>query len=179
MRIEFKTVYNEIVNERLAELYVKYFMEKQIKQYNRIMLIMVVIAVLAVIMGFLTENYPLIVSAPFYLIFGFYITRRSKKKLLPKAFMDVNVIGCPYNVTFGFYDDYFYEKFEGNMCINESSIRYEFLKKVVETPDCFVIMTKRSQLFYLPKSDMGYENVMMLSAFFKSRLPYVLQVVDK
>ncbi len=99
-----------------------------------------------------------------------------KKKLYPKTFSEINGIGCPYNVTIGLYDEYFYEKFENNMSISENSVRYEFLKKVVETPECFVLMTKRSGIYFIPKCDMGYEASLEFSAFCKARLPYIYSV---
>ena len=173
MNIEFKTVYNELANEQLADLYVKHFMDKQNNQYKKMIIFVVALAIFAMVMGIATENYPLCISSPFYLVFGFIMIRRAKKKVLPKTFVEMNGIGCPYNVTFGLYDEYFYEKFENNMSIQESSIRYEFLKKVVETPEYFVLMTKRSQLFFLPKRDMGYEKSLEFSMFCKARIPYI------
>ena len=178
MRIEFRTVYNELANEQLADLYVKYFMDKQNNQYKKMIIFVVALAIFAMVMGIATENYPLCISSPFYLIFGFIMIRRAKKKVLPKTFVEMNGIGCPYNVTFGLYDEYFYEKFENNMSISEQSIRYEFLQKIVETPEYFVLMTKRSQLYFLPKRDMGYEAVLEFSAFCKARLPYIYSFKD-
>lgn len=178
MRIEFRTVYDDFANEKLAHLYAKHFMDKQNKLYKKMLIFIVVLAVWALIMGIATENYALCITSPFYLAFGYLIIRRAKKKAVPKNFIEINKIGCPYNVTFGLYDEYFYEKFENNMSISESSIRYEFLKKIVETPEYFVLMTKRTQIFLLPKRDMGYEAVLEFSAFCKGRLPYIYKIDD-
>lgn len=173
MRIEFRTVYDDLANEQLADLYVKYFMDKQNKQYKKMFIFVIVLAVWALVMGIATENYALCATSPLYFIFGCFMIHRVKKKVIPKNFIEANKVGCPYNVTFGLYDEYFYEKYENNMSIHESSIRYEFLKKVVETSECFILMTNRDQLFFLPKRDMGYENVLAFSAFCKFRLGYI------
>lgn len=178
MRIEFKTVYNQIVNEKLGNIYVQHFMEDQIKKFKFIRAISIIAAVISCVIGVLLQHYYLVGAGLAYVTFVCLVISKTTKKALPKSFVDANGVGCPYNVTFGFYDEYFYEKFEGNMSITESSIRYEFLKKIVEMPDCFVLMSKRSQLFYLPKSDMGYENTMAFTAFCKSRLPYIYKVVN-
>ncbi len=175
MNIEFRTIFDEISNEYLAQLYVKHFMDNQNKQYKKLLIFAGVLAAICVITGVTTKNYVLCTAGPLYLLLVYVIIRRAKKKVIPKSFIETNKIGCPYNVTFGFYDEYFYEKFENNMTISEQSIRYDFLKKIVETPDCFVLMTKRSSLFYLPKRDMGYENALGFSEFCKSRLPYIYQ----
>lgn len=173
MRIEFNTVYDDFVNEKLGQLYSEHFIDKQNKLYKRMFIFITLLSIWALVMGLATENYALGIASPFYMLFGFLIIRRAKKKAIPKSFVEQNKIGCPYNVTFGLYDEYFYEKFENNMLVSESSIRYEFLKKVVETPECFVLMTNRNQLFFLPKRDMGYEKVLELSAFCKARLTYI------
>ncbi len=178
MRIEFRTVFDDFANRQLADLYVKHFMDKQNKMYKKMIIFVVALVILATILGIVTENYPLCIASPFYLIFFFIILKRAKKKGLPKSFTDVNGVGCPYNVTFGLYDEYFYEKFENNMSISESSVRYEFLKKVVETPECFILMTKRSQLYFMPKRDMGYENALVFSAFCKARLQYIYKLTN-
>lgn len=177
MRIEFRTVYDEIANEQLADLYVKYFMDKQLKQLKNFKISLVIICVLGFIIGVLGEDvtgtFIPFSLFPCFLVFGLVYLYLVKKKIYPKAFIDINKIGCPYNVTFGLYDEYFYEKFENNMLVSENSIRYEFLKKVVETPEYFVLMTNRSQIFFLPKRDMGYEAVLEFSAFCKLRLGHI------
>lgn len=177
MNIEFRTVYDSIENEKMAQLYAKHCIDKQLKQMKTMTICLVIICVLGFFLGMATEEatgtfipYTLF---PVFLVFSLIYIRWAKKKLYPKTFSEINGVGCPYNVTFGIYDEYFYEKFENNMIISENSIRYEFLKKVVETPEYFILMTKRSQLYFLPKRDMGYENVLALSAFCRSRLPYI------
>lgn len=177
MRIEFTTVYDNFSNEKISKLYVKHFMDKQNKQYKQMIIFSVIIAIIAVALGLITINVLLLFTGPIYFLAAYFIVRRTKNKVLPKNFVEKNGVGCPYNVTFGFYDEYFYEKFENNMVVSENSIRYEFLEKIVETPDCFVLMTKRSVLFYLPKNDMGYENAVAFSEFCKSRLPYIYSFV--
>lgn len=177
MRIEFRTVYDNVENEKLGQVYVKYCMDKQIKQMNTLRIILIVVCVLGFVPGLVAEN----VSGRFvpytlfcaFLVFGLIYIQWAKNKLLPKTFTDINGVGCPYNVTFGLYDEYFYEKFENNMSISENSIRYEFLKKVVETPEYFVLMTERTQVLFLPKRDMGYENALEFSLFCKGRLGYI------
>lgn len=180
MRIEFRTVYDSIENEKMGQLYAKHCIDKQLKQMNNMKIFMVIICVLGFILGIVAEDATGIFIPftlfPFLLIFTLIYTGWVKKKLYPKTFSDVNGIGCPYNVTFGLYDEYFYEKFENNMTVSENSIRYEFLKKVVETPEYFVLMTKRSQLFFLPKRDMGYESVLIFSTFCRTRFPYIYKV---
>lgn len=176
MRIEFRTVYDDYTNEKLGQIYSKHFIDNQKKAYNIMKVILVIIAAWSLIMGIATENYALCISGPLYIIFGFLIIGRAKNKVIPKSFAEQNKVGCPYNVTFGLYDEYFYEKVENNMLISEESVRYEFLQKLVETPEFFVMMTKRNQLFVLPKRDMGYEAAMEFSAFCKRRLPYIYSV---
>lgn len=178
MNIEFKTIFDEATNESLAKLFVKHFMDKQNKQYKNLLFFAVVLAAFSLITGVTTENYGLCAVGPLYLIVVFFFIRRAKNKTIPKSFVETNKVGCPYNVTFGLYDEYFYEKFENNMLISENSIRYEFLKKVVETPECFILMSKRRQLYFLPKRDMGYEAALEFSAFCKSRLPYIYSFKD-
>ena len=178
MKIEFRTVYDDFENEKLGQIYSEHFIDKQNKLYNRMLIFITVLSIWALVMGFATKNYALSVASPFYMLFGFLIIRRAKKKAIPKSFVEHNKIGCPYNVTFGLYDEYFYEKFENNMLVSENSIRYEFLKKVVETPEYFILMSKRSQLYFLPKRDMGYEAALEFSAFCKARLPYIYQSVN-
>ncbi len=177
MKIEFRTVYDNIENEKMGHIYTKHCIDKQLKQLNNMRICLIIICILGFILGIVGEE---ITGAfiPFSLFPGFlgiglvYIYW-VKKKLYPKTFIEANKIGCPYNVTFGLYDEYFYEKFENNMLVSENSIRYEFLKKVVETSEYFVLMTSRSQLFFLPKRDMGYENVLEFSAFCKFRLGHI------
>ncbi len=173
MNIEFRTVFDEATTEYLAQAYVKYFIDKQNEQYKKMFVLAGIVAAFSFITGIATKNYGLCVVGPLYLILVYFIIRRAKNKTIPNSFMEHNKVGCPYNVTFGIYDEYFYEKFENNMLVCENSIRYEFLKKIVETPECFILMTKRSNFYHLPKRDMGYENVMAFSAFCRARLPYI------
>jgi len=177
MRIEFKTVYDSIENEKLGQVYAKHCIDKQLKQLKTMQIALCGICLLGlgvclywdVVKG---VNMP-VALFPLFAIIGSIYYDRIRKKVYPKAFTDINGIGCPYNVTFGLYDEYFYEKFENNMSISECSIRYEFLKKIVETPEYFVLLTKRSHLYFLPKKDMGYEAVLEFSSFCKARLPYI------
>ncbi len=177
MRIEFKTVYDNIENEKLGQVYAKHCIDKQLKQMNTMKILLIVICVLGFFMSigavFVSDAFIPLTLFPAFLIVGLIYIHWAKKKLFPKTFSDINGIGCPYNVTIGLYDEYFYEKFENNMSISESSVRYEFLKKIVETPEYFVLLTKRSHLYFLPKKDMGYENALEFSAFCKLRLPYI------
>ncbi len=173
MNIEFKTVFDEAINQQLAHLYVNYFLDKQKKQYKLMLVFAGIVAALSLITGIATENYGLCIVGPVYFLLSFLIVYKSKNKTIPKSFIENNKVGCPFNVTFGLYDEYFYEKFENNLLVSENSIRYEFLKKIVETPDCFVLMTKRSNLYHLPKRDMGYANALEFSTFCKNRLPYI------
>lgn len=179
MRIEFNTVFDNFANEHLAELYVKLCMDNQNKKYKQLIIFSIVLAALSFVTGIATRQYPLCPIGFLYFLFVFFIVRKTKKKTLPKSMADNNGVGCPYNVTFGLYDEYFYEKFENNMSISEQSIRYEFLKKIVETPECFILMTKRSQLYFLPKRDMGYEAALEFSDFCKARLPYIYSFKEK
>ena len=173
MRIEFNTIFDNFANEKLAHLYVKHFMEKQNKSFKIIISISIAVAVIFSIFGITLKQFHLISAGLFYALIVCLAVFNARKKALPKSFIETNKVGCPYNVTFGLYDEYFYEKYENNMTIQESSTRYEFLKKIVETPDSFILLTKRSSLYYLPKKDMGYENVLEFSAFCQSRLPYI------
>ncbi len=176
MRIEFNTVFDNIANEKLSQLYVEHFMEKQDKQYKKMKIFAIIVFIICCGLSVLQHRYIIALLGILYLVFVLALINNAKKKVLPKNFSEMNGVGCPYNVTFGFYDEYFYEKYENSMSISESSIRYEFLKKIVETPDSFVIMSKRFNLFYLPKIDMGYENVVEFSAFCKNRLPYIYHI---
>ena len=177
MRIEFKTIYDNIENEKMGQLYAKHCIDKQLKQLKTMKALIFVICLLglgfSMYLDFVKGIFIPIVLFPFIGIGSFLYCEWIKKKLYPKIFSEANGVGCPYNVTFGLYNEYFYEKFENNMCISEQSIRYEFLKKIVETPEYFILMTNRSQLFFLPKRDMGYENALAFSVFCKSRLPYI------
>ena len=177
MRIEFRTVYNNIENEKMGQVYARHCIDKQLKQMKTMKILIIIICVSGFLLGMVTnlttDSFIPFALFPAFLIFGLLYIRWVKKKLYPKMFTEVNGIGCPYNVTFGFYDEYFYEKFENNMIISENSIRYEFLKKIVETPEYFILMSKRSQLYFLPKRDMGYENALEFTAFCKERLPYI------
>lgn len=182
MRIEFRTVYDNIENEKMGQLYAKYCIDKQLKQMNSIKICIIIICVLGFVLGMVADvavedKFIPYTIFPFFLIFTLIYIRWVRKKLYPKVFSDANGVGCPYNVTFGLYDEYFYEKFEGNMSISEQSIRYEFLKKIVETPEYFILMTKRSQLYFLPKRDMGYEAILEFSSFCKARLAHIYQGV--
>lgn len=176
MRIEFRTVYDSFQNEKMGQLYAKHCIEKQIKQMNTMRNFIIGICILGFVLSSVVESLanlfiPIIIF-PVFLIVGLVYIHWAKKKLYPKIFSDANGIGCPYNVTFGFYDEYFYEKFENNMSVQESSVRYEFLKKVTETPEYFILMTQRSSIFFLPKRDMNSDDVMVLSSFFRMRLPH-------
>ena len=177
MNIEFRTVYDNIENEKMGQLYAKYCIDEQLKQLKIVHYILCSICLVGGgVSAYLEFVKDIQLPAFVFVVFAFFSMiyyNHTKKKIYPKAYSRVFGIGCPYNVTFGFYDEYFYEKFENNMTVSENSIRYEFLKKVVETPEYFVLMTKRSQLFFLPKRDMGYENVLAFSVFCKSRLPYI------
>lgn len=173
MNIEFRTIFDEASTEYLAQAYVKHFIEKQNKQYNTMLIIAGIISAFSLIMGAVTKNYALCAVGPVYMLAVYYIIRRAKKKTIPKSFVEHNKVGCPYNVTFGLYDEYFYQKFEDNMMVCEDSIRYEFLKKILETPECFILMTQRSNFFLLPKNDMGYEAALQFSHFCQGRLPHI------
>ena len=173
MNIEFRTVHDVSENERMGQIYAKYCMDNQNKQYKKTFILGGVAAAFSAVVGIATEAFFLPVIGILYLVLVCIFVNFSKKKAVPKAFCEVNNVGCPYNVTFGLYDDYFYEKYESNMLIQESSTRYEFLKKIVETPDYFVLLTKRTQIYFLPKRDMEYEAVLEFSAFCKRRLPYI------
>ena len=177
MRIEFRTVYDSVENEKMGQLYAKYCIDKQLKQLKIAHWILCSICLLGVgISAYFEFAKDIQMPAFIFVVFAFFSAtyyKYAKKKFYPKAFIDINKIGCPYNVTFGLYDEYFYEKFENNMLVSENSIRYEFLKKVVETPEYFVFLTNRSQIFFLPKRDMGYEAVLEFSAFCRTRFPYI------
>lgn len=177
MRIEFRTFYDNIENEKMGQLYAKYCIDKQLKQLKSMRVAIIVICVFgflsSIILEAKTNAFIPFTLFPLALIFSLAYIRWVKKKLYPKVFSDANEVGCPYNVTFGFYDEYFYEKFENNMSISEQSIRYEFLKKIIETHEYFILVSKRSQVYFLPKRDMGYEAVLELSGFFRTRLPYI------
>lgn len=177
MHIEFKTMFDNTVNEHMAKLYVNHFMDKQNKQCRNTIILTVVFAAMSVISGILNDMYYIGFIGIAYLAFILIVINLAKKKTIPKNLIEVNGVGCPFNETVGLYDEYFYVKFENNMSISEHSIRYEFLSKILETPDCFVLMTKRSHFFYFPKRDMGYENVIAFSEFCKTRLPYIYKSV--
>lgn len=177
MRIEFRTVYDNTENEIMGHLYAKYCIDEQLKQMKIVQAVLCGICLLGVAISAYLEfvkgiNMPAFLFVIFAFLGSLYYSH-AKKKIYPKAFSRINAIGCPFNVTFGLYDEYFYEKFENNMSISECSIRYEFLKKIVETPEYFILMSKRNQLYFLPKRDMGYEAVLEFSAFCKNRLPYI------
>ena len=177
MRIEFRTVYNNIENEKMGQLYANHCIDEQLKQMKIVQGILYGICLVGVgisaFLDFVKDiQFPAFIFVVFAFLGSLYYTH-TKKKLYPKAFSRINGIGCPYNVTFGLYDEYFYEKYENNMTIQESSTRYEFLKKIVETPEYFILMSKRSVLYFLPKRDMGYEKALEFSSFCKNRLPYI------
>ena len=177
MNIEFRTFYDNLENEKLGQLYAKYCIDKQLKQMKNMKIGLIIICILGFILGIVGEevtgSFIPFTLFPAFLVVGLIYIHWVKKKLYPKMFSDINGVGCPYNVTFGLYDEYFYEKFEGNMSISEQSIRYEFLQKIVETPEYFILMTKRSQIYFLPKRDMGYENVLAFSAFCRAGLGFI------
>ncbi len=177
MRVEFRTVYDSIENEKCAELYATYCIDKQLKQLKSMRIAITVICVFGFIFGIALENalgsFIPFTLFPVLLVFTLLYVRWVKKKLYPKVFRELNAVGCPYNVTFGLYDEYFYEKFENNMCISEQSIRYEALQKLVETSEYFILMTNRNQIYFLPKRDMGYENILAFSAFCYGRLRHI------
>lgn len=183
MRIEFRTVYDRIEFEIFGQLYAKHCIEKQLKQLNNIRLAIVIICVLGFVLGLASDitakdKFIPYTLFPFFLIFTLGYIWWVKKKLYPKTFVDINKIGCPYNVTFGLYGEYFYERFENNMIVSETSVRYEFLKRVVETCDYFILITNRTQVYFLPKRDMGYEETLSFSAFCKSRLGAIYKMAD-
>ena len=182
MKIEFRTVYDSIENEKMGQLYAKYCIDKQLKQLKNMRIAIIVICILGFVFGIALENalgsFIPFTLFPVLLVFTLLYISWVKKKLYPKIFSETNGVGCPYNVTFGLYDEYFYEKFESNMTISEQSIRYEFLQKAIETPEYFILMTKRNQIYFLPKRDMGYEAALEFSAFCKARLPYIYKVVN-
>ena len=182
MNIEFRTVYDSISNEKYGQLYAKHCIDKQLKQLKMMKYLILFICLLGLAFSIYIDLVKgIFVPYILFVIMGVVTSiycERVKKKLYPKLFSEINGVGCPFSVTYGLYDEYIYEKFENNMSIYESSVRYEFLKKVVETPDCFVIMTKRSGIYFLPKCDMGYENALGFSEFCKSRLPYIYKVAN-
>lgn len=177
MRIEFRTVYDNIENEKMGQLYAKHCIDKQLKQLKTMKLLITLICLfglfISIYIDLVKGIFVPVFIFPFVAVSGTLYCEWIKEKLYPKTFSDINGVGCPYNVTFGIYDEYFYEKWENNMSIQESSVRYEFLKKIVETPEYFILMTKRAQIYFLPKRDMGYESALEFSAFCKARLPYV------
>ena len=174
MNIEFRTVYDTIENEKMGQLYAKYCMDDQLRQMKIVHYILCGICLIGVGISAYFEfvkdiHIPAFIFVAFAGLSSAYYSY-TKKKIYPKAFSRINGVGCPYNVTFGLYDDYFYEKYEGSMSVSENSVRYEFLKKVVETPEYFVLMTQRTQVFFLPKRAMGYEPALEFSMFCKLRL---------
>ncbi len=182
MNIEFRTVYDNIENEKMGLLFAEHCVDEQLKQMKIIQGILCSVCLIGIgvsaYLDFVKDiQFPAFIFVIFALLGSLYYNY-TKKKIYPKVFSRANGVGCPYNVTFGLYDEYFYEKYENNMSIQESSIRYEFLKKIVETPEYFVLMTKRSQIFFLPKRDMGYESVMVFSSFCKARLPYIYTIAN-
>ena len=94
MKIEFRTIFDEAATEYLAQLYVKYFMDKQNKQYKTMLVFAGVLAAASLITGIATENYALCPVGPVYLVFVYYSVRRAKYKVIPKSFIDNNKIGC-------------------------------------------------------------------------------------
>ncbi len=182
MNIEFRTVYDSISNERYGHIYAKHCIDKQRKQMNTMKILLILICVLGFFISiaavFVSDAFIPLTIFPVFLIVGLVYIRWVKKKLYPKTFTEINGVGCPFTVTYGLYDEYIYEKFENNMSIYESSVRYEFLKKVVETPEYFVLMTKRTGINFLPKRDMGYEAALEFSAFCRARLPYIYKMVN-
>ena len=178
MRVEFRTVYDSVENEKYGELYAEHCIDKQLKQLKKMRLIIVIACVIGIFTSIIadvtvSDKFIPYTLFPLILIFTLIYIRAVKKKVYPKMFRELNGVGCPYNVTFGFYDEYFYEKFENNMCISEQSIRYEALQKVVETSEYFILMTHRNQVYFLPKRDMGYENTLAFSAFCYERLRHI------
>ncbi len=179
MRIELKTVYDEETNKRLAEIYVKHFLEKQNKEYKKMYFLSLIVLVSCILSGLVSESFVFPLVGLAYFVFVIIFIEVAKRKTLPKNFIKANVVGCPYLVTFGLYDEYFYEKFENDVMIQESSIRYEFLQKVVETRDCFVLLTQRSQLFFIPKYVMDNAEAYAFRMFCGSRFPHIYKLVEE
>lgn len=172
MRVEFKTAYTEFENKKLSELYFKYCNDANVKGLKKFIIVSTVCVALASICAIFTDAAMVAGFALWYAFcLGYYFY--TVKKLLPKKMAKVNRIICPSQITMGFYDEYFYEKCENNMQISEASIRYEFLKEVLETDEYFVILSKNHRAMLLQKRDIPPEAVMQLSGFFRARLPHI------
>lgn len=176
MNIELNTVYDSVGYEKFGQLCVKYCMEDEIKRLNRIIWFIGGAAVLEILFSVIGA-----VNEPFFpitLVFlaALIIVTVSKKRLLPKNITVSSAIGCPYGVTMGFYNEYFYVKTENCMSIQEVSVRYEFLKIAVETAEYFILMTQRGQAYFVPKKDMSFEDSLELSAFL-SRFSHIYKAV--
>ncbi len=176
MNIEFNTVYTDYENKKLAELYVKHCDDATVKKLKRFLVLVTIAVCFALIPALSITEYSMLIAIglwyAFCLIYYFYTV----KKLLPKNFEKANSINCPSKITMGFYDEYFYEKFENNMTVTEASLRYEFLKEVLETDEFFVIISKNHRAIILPKRDIAPDSIAGLSAFFRTRVPHIYKV---
>lgn len=179
MRIEFKTAYTDFENEKLAELYVKYGDSAQMKKMKSSLIIIGVCAAFAITSALLIQNYIMLAAIVLWLIFyvcyHFYVI----KKALPQTMKKANKALCPSGVTVGFYDEYFYEKYENAMEVSEASIRYEFVNRLVETRSYFIIGTKNSRVSLIPKRDVPHESLIELSTFFRRSMPHIYKYIDK
>ncbi len=179
MRVEFNTVYTDFENEKFAELYVKHCDDATVKKLKSFLILVTVAACFALVPALSISEFSMLVAIALWYAFCLFYYFYTVKKLLPKNLAKLNKIICPSKITMGFYDEYFYEKTENNMRISESSIRYEFLKKVVETDEFFIVISKNHRGMLLPKRDIHPDDVMMLSNFFRSRVPHIFKCTIK
>ena len=172
MKIEFNTVFTETESIKFSEYALRYCSPEYNKGVKKSIIIMIILAIVCAINGIILEIYSITGCAIFALVL-YIVSIIIRKKASPQATHKINVVGCPFDVTFGFYDEYFYQKVQNNMIIEEISERYEFLDYVVETPEYFLLLNKRRRGCIFHKGYLNCNDVATLSAFFKTRFPEI------
>ena len=179
MKVEFKAVFSHTECQKFGEYVIKYCSPEYNKVLKRNIIAMAILTGIAIISGILSEIYVVAVTVAFAFIAFVALLVYNKNKKVPQSLCKSNMVGVPYNVTYGFYDEYFYEKSENNMSITETSARYEFLDHIIETPEYFLLLSKRRNGYIFHKSYVNFDDLAVLSNFFKTRLPNVYKFKEK
>ncbi len=179
MKIEFNTVFSEAECRRFSEYVTRYCSPEYNKNRKKNIILISVLVAVGGISGIISRQYE--ITSLLFIAFIAYIALLiyNRKKAIPKANVKYNIVGCPYNVKYAFFDEYFYEKFQNNMIVEEIYVKYEFLDYIVETPDCFLLLTKRRMGHIFFKNYMNPEDVAVLSDFFKTKYSGVYKFEKK
>ena len=107
---------------------------------------LLIVAVLLIILGgVMLKNLFLVIFGILYPFVFFFMAHRNIKKVYNSNKLLQNA-----DVTYEFYEDCIYEKFEGG----EAKVPYDKLDEIIETKTDFYLMIAKNQGFMIAKADM-------------------------